>query len=117
MAQVKQGNTSYKPTENQLKQEWGTQPIPLGHQAPDQRAWASWHPHMMGLLLLVLKAGPLWAFPGEATILGGDWSRGQLGTPATASHSSPPPQADIRSRNYIRRTQEVQGVPAPQSGR
>ncbi|XP_061000560.1 endonuclease V isoform X5 [Dama dama] len=26
-------------------------------------------------------------------------------------------QADIRSRDYIRRTQEVQGVPAPQSGR
>lgn len=38
---------------------------------------------MMGLLLLVLKARPLCAFPGEAVFLGGNWSRGQLGTRAT----------------------------------
>lgn len=38
---------------------------------------------MMGPLLLFPQAGPPWAFPGGATLSGGDWSRGQLGTPAT----------------------------------
>lgn len=84
---------------------------------PSQKAWRSVPYTLLGLSLLVLKAGPAmawvtWAFSGGRDSRRGSAS-GQLGTPATSPHSShPSPQADIRSRDYIRRTLGGPGPPA-----
>lgn len=83
----------------------------------DRRAWLSVPYTLLGLLLLVLKAGAVmawvtWAFSGGSDNRWGS-SSGQLRILATTPYSShPSPQADIRSRDYIRRTLGGPGPPA-----
>lgn len=85
LAQAKPGggSFSYKPSENQRERV----PGPLSQALWDMPSSAltsrpgTLAPHTVGLLFLVLKAGPPWAFPGGARLSGGSLCRGSAWVP------------------------------------
>ena len=85
LAQAKPGggSFSYKPSENQRERV----PGPLSQALRDMPSSAlssrpgTLAPHTVGLLFLVLKAGPPWAFPGGARLSGGSLCRGSAWVP------------------------------------